>query len=67
MRNGRQRHLAAVGGLCGAAYLTFNNVLPSVPDFLLGVLVGLALVFMVTGMLPEENWRKLREWKRRGE
>ena len=62
-----QKRFAAAGGLCGAAYLTLNNLLPSLPDFLLGLLVGLALVFMVTGMLPEEKWRKLREWKRRGE
>lgn len=56
-----------VGGLFGAIYLILNNQLPSFPEFLLGLLLGLGLVFLVLGLLPEENWRKLRKWKHRGE
>lgn len=62
-----RRKLAAAGGLLGAAYLTVNRLLPTIPEFLLGLLLGLGIVFMVTGLLPEENWRKLRKWKHRGE
>ena len=67
MKMEKQKLLAAVGCLCGAAYLTLNHLLPSLPDFLLGLLLGLGLTLMVTGMLPAEGWRKLRKWKRRGE
>ena len=67
MKTEKQRLLALIGALCGAAYLTFNRLWPSLPDFLLGVLVGLSLVLLIVGLLPAENWRKLRKWKRRGE
>lgn len=59
--------LAAVGGLCGAVYLALNHLLPSLPELLLGLLLGLGLVFLVLGLLPEEGRRRLRKWKRRGE
>ena len=67
MRTERQKRFAAIGGLCGAAYLVCNRLLPSLPEFLLGLLLGLGLVCLVAGLLPGENWRKLRKWKRRGE
>lgn len=67
MKSSKQRLFAAVGGLCGAAYLTCNNVLPSAPDLLLGLLLGLAAVLILMGLLPEERWRRLRKWKRGGE
>ena len=67
MRTERQKRFAVIGGLCGALYLAGNRLLPTLPEFLLGGLVGLALVFMVMGLLPVENWQKLRKWKRRGE
>ena len=54
MKTAAQRRFAMVGGLFGAIYLILNNQLPSFPEFLLG-------------LLPEENWRKLRKWKHRGE
>ena len=67
MRGMGKRWFAAVGGLCGAAYLVSNRLLPALPEFLLGLLLGVGIVFMIVGLLPEENWRKLRKWKRRGE
>lgn len=67
MKTAAQRRFALAGGLFGAVYLSLNNQLPSFPEFLLGLLLGLGLVFLVLGLLPEENWRKLRKWKRRGE
>ena len=67
MKNGKQKRLAALGSLFGAAYLLLNNVMPSMPEFLLGLLLGVAMVCMIAGLLPEENWQKLRKWKRRGE
>lgn len=67
MKTTAQRRFALVGGLFGAIYLILNNQLPSFPEFLLGLLLGLGLVFLVLGLLPEERWRRLRKWKRRGE
>ena len=67
MRMEKQKWLALLGTLCGAAYLLLSNVMPSALEFLLGLLLGLALVCMVAGLLPEESWQKLRKWKRRGE
>ena len=67
MRTERQKRFAAIGGLCGAAYLVCNRLLPTLPEFLLGLLLGLTMVFLLVGLLQQENWRKLRKWKRRGE
>ena len=67
MKLSKQRRLAAIGCLFGAAYLVLNRTAPTVPELLLGLLLGLALVLMVVGLLPEESWQKLRKWKRRGE
>ena len=67
MKTDTQRRFAAVGALCGAVYLTLNHLLPSLPELLLGLLLGLGLAFLVLGLLPEGSWRRLRKWKRRGE
>lgn len=67
MKTEKQRRLAALGGLCGAAYLTLTNVLPGAPELLLGLLLGLTIVFLIGGLLPDETRQKLRKWKRRGE
>ncbi len=67
MKTAAQRRFAMMGGLFGAIYLILNDQLPSFPEFLLGLLLGLCLVLLVLGLLPEENWRKLRKWKHRGE
>ncbi len=67
MNTTAQRQFALLGGLLGAIYLARNNLLPGFPDFLLGLLLGLALVFLLLGLLPGEGWRRLRKWKRRGE
>lgn len=67
MKTNKQRKFAAVGALFGALYLTLNNLLPTVPELLLGLLAGLAMVYLVVSLLPEKSWRKLRGWKNRGE
>lgn len=67
MNTTARRQFALLGGLLGAVYLARHNLLPGFPDFLLGLLLGLALVFLLLGLLPGEGWRRLRKWKRRGE
>lgn len=67
MKTQNQRRFAIAGGLFGAIYLILNKALPSAPDFLLGLLLGLGMVLLILGLLPGESWRRLRKWKRRGE
>ncbi len=67
MKTAAQRRFALAGGMLGAAYLALNDLLPAFPDFLLGLLLGLGLVFLLLGLLPGEGWRRPRKWKRRGE
>lgn len=67
MNTTAQRQFALLGGLLSAVYLARNNLLPGFPDFLLGLLLGLGLVFLFLGLLPGEGWRRPRKWKRRGE
>lgn len=67
MRNERRTWLAAAGGICGAAYLAANQLVPSIPDILMGLLLGLGAVLMMIGLLPEEARKRLRKWQRRGE
>ena len=67
MKTAAQRRFALAGGMRGAAYLALNDLLPVFPDFLLGLLLGLGMVFLLLGLLPGEGWRRLRKWKRRGE
>lgn len=63
----RKRGYAMAGGLFGAAYLAANNLLPGVPEVLMGAVLGLGVLFFVLALLPEKTTRKLRKWKRRGE
>ncbi len=67
MKTAAQRRFALAGGLLGAAYLVLNDLLPSLPELLLGLLLGLGMVFLLLGLLPGEGWRRPRKWKRRGE
>ena len=67
MKVSKQKCFALLGGLFGAAYLIVNNLLPGVPDLLLGLLLGLGAALLVTGLLPEKAWRRVRKWKHRGE
>ena len=67
MKTAAQRRFALAGGMLGAAYLALNDLLPAFPDFLLGLLLGLGMVFLLLGLLPGEGWQRLRKWKRRGE
>lgn len=63
----RQRKFAMLGGLFGAIYLAANNLLPSLPEVLLGAMLGLGIVFFILALLPEKTARKTRKWKHRGE
>lgn len=60
----RQRKFAMAGGLCGVIYLA--NDLWNLPDLLMGVILGLAVVLLILALLPEETLEKLRKWMRRG-
>lgn len=62
----RTRKFAMVGGLCGAAYLLANRLLPSLPEVLMGAVLGLGIVFFVVAMVPEKSSKKAWKWKRRG-
>ncbi len=59
MKTAAQRRFALAGGLLGAAYLALNDLLPAFPDFLLGLLLGLGMVFLLLGLLPGEGWQRL--------
>lgn len=65
METDKQRKFAIAGGLCGAFYLT--NELWDLPDFVMGMALGLAALFLALALTPEEALEKLRKWKRRGE
>ena len=65
--NERKRKFAMVGGLCGAVYLVAKRLLPSLPEVLMGAVLGLGIVFFIAAMVPEKSAKKLRKWKRRGE
>ena len=64
--NDQKRKFAVTGGLFGAAYLASNQLLPGLPDFLMGLILGLGMVFLVLSLLPEEALEKIRKWKHRG-
>lgn len=64
MKTEKQRKFAAAGGLCGAFYLV--NGLWNLPDFIMGIVLGVAIVLLALALLPEEALEKLRKWKRRG-
>ena len=51
MKTEEQRPFAAAGGLCGAAYLAANRLLPGLPELLLGLLLGLGLALLVNAKI----------------
>ena len=61
----KRRRLAALGALMGALYLIANNTLPGIPDFLMGLVLGVAMVFLLASLLPEAAMARIREWKRK--
>jgi len=63
----KQRKFAMLGGLLGAVYLMARHLLPSLPDILMGVILGLGILFFIMALLPEKSRKKIRKWKRRGE
>ena len=63
----RKQKFAMLGGLCGAVYLVANRLLPSLPEVLMGAVLGLGIVFFVAAMVPEKPAKKAWKWKRRGE
>lgn len=67
MKTAKQKKFALVGALFGTIYLVLNNVFPTVPELLLGLLIGLAMVCLLLGLLPKGAWRTVRKWKNRGE
>lgn len=62
----RKQKFALAGGALGVAYLAVNHALPGLPDLLMGLILGLGIVFLALSLLPEEALEKLRKWKRRG-
>ena len=67
-RKDARKRYAVCGGLFGTAYLISRNLLPGIPDLLMGLALGLGLVFVLLDVLPEERLEGLRKWKwiRRG-
>lgn len=61
--SGRQRKCAMLGGLWGLAYLFVQGILP---DFVLGAVLGVALIFFMAALLPDKTAKRIRKWKRRG-
>ena len=61
-----RRLLALCGGMCGAAYLAMEGILPNASDFLMGALLGLGLTLIILALLPATARQKLKRWKGRG-
>ena len=51
-----------LGILSIAIYLVFKRFL-NIPDFILGFLMGLALLFIIIGLLPEKTYVKIKKIK----
>jgi len=66
MHTDRKRTFAVLGALSGALYFMTSGLSVSLPEFLLGALLGLAMVLLALSLLPEETLQKLRKWKCRG-
>jgi len=60
----KQQKCAMAGGLCGAFYLA--NDFWNLPDFIMGIVLGAAVLLLALALLPEKALEKLRKWKRRG-
>lgn len=63
--NSLKKKFAAAGGLLGLLYLAANNVLPGIPDFLMGFVLGIAMVFLLASLLPDTAMVRIRDWKRK--
>ena len=63
MKTAVQRRFALAGGMLGAAYLALNDLLPAFPDFLLGLLLGLGMVFLLLGLLGMGLLLALAPWR----
>lgn len=63
-QNPREK-FAAIGGLFGTACLLSLYLPPGLPDFLIGLILGLALIAITMSLLPEGAPERLRKWKRR--
>lgn len=61
----KRKRIAAAGALCGGVLIIDSAVCP-LPDFLKGLLVGMAIALLVLNMLPEKVLERLKEWKRHG-
>ena len=60
--NSLKKKFAAAGGLLGLLYLAANNLLP---DFLMGFVLGIAMVFLLASLLPDTAMVRIRDWKRK--
>ena len=49
----------------GLLYLAANNLLPGIPDFLMGFVLGIAMVFLLASLLPDTAVARIRSWKRK--
>ncbi|MCI8716193.1 MAG: hypothetical protein HFF66_10420 [Oscillospiraceae bacterium] len=63
--NSLKKKFAAAGGLLGLLYLAANNLLPGIPDFLMGFVLGIAMVFLLASLLPDTAMVRIRDWKRK--
>lgn len=51
-----------LGVLLNATYLVLNRFL-NIPNFILGVLLGLGFCFVIIGILPERTYVKIKQLK----
>lgn len=63
--NSTRKKFAAIGAVTGILYLVANNTLPGIPDFLMGFVLGIAMVFLLASLLPEAAMARIRKWKRK--
>ena len=63
--NSLKKKFAAAGGLLGLLYLAANNLLPGIPEFLMGFVLGIAMVFLLASLLPDTAMVRIRDWKRK--
>ena len=52
-----------IGIIAEVVYIILNNFF-TVPDLFLGLLEGIAICFIIIGIIPEKAYSKLKEWKR---
>ena len=65
MMHEKKRRLAGVGALWLALALSSGHLF-TLPDFLEGFLIGMAIVCMILSMLPDKTLEKLKRWKQHG-